>query len=72
MANLVKDKLISNSNQSLSLSSTEYPLYTRLKMSADLIYEFFLNRVQTDSPGAVLDSFEQLFFLPPVSPKTGD
>lgn len=62
MANLVQDKLISNSNQSLSLSSTEYPLYTRLKMSADLIYEFFLNRVQTDSPGAVLDSFEQLFF----------
>ncbi|VXD12276.1 conserved hypothetical protein [Planktothrix serta PCC 8927] len=31
-------------------------------MSADLIYEFFLNGVQTDSPAAVLDSFEQLFF----------
>jgi uncharacterized protein YjbI with pentapeptide repeats len=58
----VQGELISQSHQTFSSYSTSYSLYNRLKMSADLIYEFFLNRVQTGSPASVLDSFEQLFF----------
>ncbi|HAN76249.1 MAG TPA: hypothetical protein DCQ51_00125 [Planktothrix sp. UBA8407] len=66
----VREKLISNSYRT-SDHSTGHSFSTSQGVTAEVIYEFFLNGVQTSSSEAVLDSFEQLFFylLCPKEPK---
>ncbi|VXD22349.1 pentapeptide repeat-containing protein [Planktothrix paucivesiculata] len=62
--------MISNSYHT-SDHSTGHSFSTPLGVTAEAIYEFFLHGVQTSSPEAVLDTFEQLFFylLCPSEPK---